>query len=114
MWFRLFNCHQHSTFMLKNTFRFYNSFFYNRKVEVADLTNLLNLKPTFTVLLGPPSSGKTALVRNVIEQGNKTLFHALQLDLRGTSCSSPDVYMKLFTIHHCLLFVTLKFLLNST
>jgi AAA+ ATPase superfamily predicted ATPase len=44
-----------------------------------------------TVLLGPPSSGKTAL-EHVVEMENygTQVYNALQIDLRGTSASSPD------------------------
>lgn len=59
---------------------------------MTQLTSRLKLAPSFTVLLGPPSSGKTALVKHVVEQRDKNgpLFHPLQIDLRGTSAISPD------------------------
>ena len=78
--------------MLKVCQRFYNVTFYNRKAEVKRLNNILKKKPALTVLLGPPSSGKTALVKKVVEQVNNEgpLFHPLQINLRGTIASSPD------------------------
>ena len=78
--------------MLKAGRRFYNACFFNRKLEVDELTELFKRPPILSVLLGPPSSGKTALVKKVVEQVNHggPLFHPLQMDLRGTSASSPD------------------------
>ena len=78
--------------MLKLCRRF--SSFYNREIEKERLTGLFNGDKALTVLLGPPSSGKTALVKEVVESqdpsGSGPLFHPLQIDLRGTSSSSLD------------------------
>ena len=59
---------------------------------------MLNRQPMLTVMLGPPSSGKTALVRHVVEQRNENgpLFHPLQIDLRGADMKSDSLYRKLF------------------
>ncbi|KNZ44513.1 hypothetical protein VP01_908g3 [Puccinia sorghi] len=38
--------------------------FFNRAREVDEISELLKQKPRFTVLLGPPSSGKTALAQH--------------------------------------------------
>ena len=73
--------------------RFYNTTFYNRAAEVARLTTRFKGDPALTVLLGPPSSGKTALVKHVVEQkynDGSPLFHPLQIDLRGKQPASPD------------------------
>jgi AAA+ ATPase superfamily predicted ATPase len=78
--------------MFKLARRCYITSFFNRKTEVERLTKRFNDKPAFTVLLGPPSSGKTALVKKVVEQHNEygPMFHPLQMNLRGTNASSPD------------------------
>lgn len=79
---------------------YYVPTFFNRASEIKGLTTLFKTTASFTVLLGPPSSGKTALVKHVVEQVNdrdKTpLFHPLQIDLRGISADSPDSLYKAF------------------
>ena len=86
--------------MLKNFCRRISTpTFFNRSFEVKELTQILNDDPILTVMLGPPSSGKTALVRNVVEQRNENgpLFHPLRINLRGADINSPDsLYRKLF------------------
>ncbi|KNZ48939.1 uncharacterized protein VP01_5310g1 [Puccinia sorghi] len=61
--------------------------FFNRAREVDELSDLLKQKPRFTVLLGPPSSGKTALAPHVISKtrpDNTPEFHPLTIDLRAS------------------------------
>ncbi|KAJ3078297.1 hypothetical protein HK102_004599 [Quaeritorhiza haematococci] len=73
--------------------------FFNRKVQVNALTEILHGPPRFTVILGPPSSGKTALVRHVVNQkgvDNKPLFQSLSLDLRGVDVTNADVFKRAF------------------
>ncbi|KNZ61373.1 uncharacterized protein VP01_140g6 [Puccinia sorghi] len=60
--------------------------FFNRAREVEVLSALLKRKPRFTVLLGPPSSGKTALARHVISKtrpDNTPEFHPLTINLHA-------------------------------
>ena len=79
--------------MLKNLCRRISTpTFFNRSFEVKELTQILHDDPILTVMLGPPSSGKTALVRHVVEQRNENgpLFHPLRINLRGADINSPD------------------------
>ena len=80
--------------MLKH--RFYHATFFNRVSEIKQLTTLFNDKPTLTVLLGPINTGKTALVRKVLEQRDELglLFHPLNINLMGRCVSSPDALLQ--------------------
>ena len=40
--------------------------FFNREKEIVELKNMLHGPPMFTVMLGPPSTGKTRLMHRVI------------------------------------------------
>ena len=65
--------------------------FFNRDDEREELVNLLSgRQPMLSVLLGPPSVGKTALVRNVLSgvDADNQKFDALVLNLRGTAIAS--------------------------
>jgi AAA+ ATPase superfamily predicted ATPase len=77
--------------MVKFTFP---AFFFNRTKEIKQITTTLSFqKPQLTVMLGPPSSGKTALMRHVIEQKDNTkqpLFHPIRIDLRSVDISAQD------------------------
>ncbi|KAH9469760.1 hypothetical protein MJO29_003908 [Puccinia striiformis f. sp. tritici] len=42
--------------------------FFNRSPEIGELTSRLKANPRFTVMLGPPSSGKTTLAQLVTSQ----------------------------------------------
>ncbi|KAL5506590.1 hypothetical protein EMCRGX_G008270 [Ephydatia muelleri] len=73
--------------------------FYNRHEEVEKLTTVFNERPKFTVVLGPPSSGKTALVRHVATQlfrDNAPMFHPIFIDLRGVDVASKDMFKRAF------------------
>ena len=73
--------------------------FYNRQEEVTKLTNRLNGAPSFTIMLGPPSSGKTALVRHVVTQRQEDgtpMFHLIFIDLRGVDVSSKNRFKSRF------------------
>ena len=74
--------------------------FYNRQEEVTKLTNRLNGAPSFTIMLGPPSSGKTALVRHVVTQTRQEdgtpMFHPIFIDLRGVDVSSNTMFKRAF------------------
>ncbi|KAI9601701.1 hypothetical protein H4Q26_001534 [Puccinia striiformis f. sp. tritici PST-130] len=57
----------------------------------------LERRPSFSVWLGPPSSGKTALARHLTSQTRPdgTLkFNALTIDLRGMDTTAPDGLLK--------------------
>ncbi|OAV93885.1 hypothetical protein PTTG_27130 [Puccinia triticina 1-1 BBBD Race 1] len=76
--------------------------FYNQSVEVKELTSLLKLSPLFRVILGPPSSGKTALVREVASQkrlDDTPEFHSLTINLRSVDTSEHGSFMKAFVKH---------------
>jgi AAA+ ATPase superfamily predicted ATPase len=76
--------------MVKFTFP---AFFFNRTKEIKQITTTLSFqKPQLTVMLGPPSSGKTAFMRHVIEQkdNNTPLFHPIRINLRAADISSQD------------------------
>ena len=73
--------------------------FYNRHEEVEKLKTVFNEGPQFTVVLGPPSSGKTALVRHVATQlfrDNAPMFHPIFIDLRGVDVASKDMFKRAF------------------
>ena len=55
-------------------------------------TTLSYQKPRLTVMLGPPSSGKTALMRHVVEQSdhNDPLFRPIRIDLRLVDISAQE------------------------
>ena len=42
-------------------------FFFNREAETAFLTRQLYLNPMFSVVVGPPSCGKSALINHVLD-----------------------------------------------
>lgn len=60
--------------------------FFNRELEIRKLTNLFHGLPKFTLVLGPPSTGKTRLIdhvtRSVKADGTRN-YHVLQMNLRG-------------------------------
>ena len=62
--------------------------FFNRKREIVKFTNIFSApKPRLHVILGPPSTGKTALVREVVT--NKGNFKTLFLDCHSGQFDSP-------------------------
>jgi Cdc6-like AAA superfamily ATPase len=74
-----------------------DSDFFNRKHEQTYLTNSFSsLEPTFFVLLGQSSTGKTALVRHVLSEvgSAKKQFDPLFLNLRGADISSRTLLYK--------------------
>ncbi|RHZ84274.1 hypothetical protein Glove_84g165 [Diversispora epigaea] len=71
-----------------------NSFF-NRKRELVKFTNALSGTPELHVILGPPSSGKTALIREITNKGN---FNPLFMDCRYGQFNSPTtLYNSIFS-----------------
>ena len=61
-------------------------FFFNREKESKFLTKMLNEDPVFSVVAGPPSCGKSALINHVLDQkldDGRNAFHAIRIDLRG-------------------------------
>ena len=79
--------------MVKFTFPAFSQRFFNRDKEVKQIISTLSAEnPKLTVMLGPPSSGKTALMRHIIEQKDNgaPLFHPLRIDLRAVDIAAQD------------------------
>jgi KaiC/GvpD/RAD55 family RecA-like ATPase len=75
--------------------------FFNRVDEIKN--SLLEGDPQFTVLLGPPSSGKTRFIRHVVEQKDPHLmefqqakFFPLFVNLRGVKVNEEDWFAMAF------------------
>ncbi|KAH9459953.1 hypothetical protein Pst134EB_008164 [Puccinia striiformis f. sp. tritici] len=67
--------------------------------EIGELTSRLKANPRFTVMLGPPSSGKTTLAQLVTSQmrnDNTPEFHSLIIDLRSVVTSEDDCFLGAF------------------
>ena len=67
--------------------------FFNREDEVRFLTETLRGPPLFTILIGPPSTGKTALARHVLEStfpNGTNMFHSIFMNLRGAQITSKQ------------------------
>ena len=67
--------------------------FFNREDEVRLLTEKLRGPPLFTILIGPPSTGKTALARHVLEStfpNGTNMFHSIFMNLRGAQITSKQ------------------------
>jgi hypothetical protein len=63
-------------------------FFFNRDKEINALRDIFNGPPRLTVMLGPPSAGKTRLVNRVVSSlkvDGTPEFHALNINLRGVA-----------------------------
>lgn len=66
--------------------------FFNRSEETLKLSSLFQF-PTWTIILGPPSSGKTALVNHVVNQQRKDgshMFIPVMIDFRECTPTSGD------------------------
>jgi hypothetical protein len=66
-------------------------FFFNREWEINALRTILNGPPRLTVMLGPPSTGKTRLLNRVISSLNvdgSPEYHAININLRGAALTS--------------------------
>src|SRR5688500_2087642 len=72
--------------------------FFNRKRQVTNFTSVFSAKqPTLHVVLGPPSTSKTALVKEVI-QSSKCLFNPIFINLRGGQFDTPQkVYDSIYS-----------------
>ncbi|RHZ81082.1 hypothetical protein Glove_123g45 [Diversispora epigaea] len=70
-----------------NSYLSRNNTFFNRKRELTEFTEALSSpRPRIHVLLGPPNSGKTTLVQQVVD---KLPFKPLFFDCRGGIFSTP-------------------------
>ena len=79
--------------MVKLTFPALSPCFFNRAKEIQEITKLLSSEnPQLTVMLGPPSSGKTAFMRHIVQQKTHTgpLFHPIRIDLRSVDIAAKD------------------------
>ena len=73
--------------------------FYDRATEIKEMNVLLHGKPVLTVMLGPPSSGKTALMKHVLQlsrQDGPPLYHHLSFDLRLVDVTSESGFLTEF------------------
>ncbi|CAB4403887.1 unnamed protein product [Rhizophagus irregularis] len=75
--------------------------FFNRKRELVEFEKAFNGDPEIHVVLGPPSSGKTALVRetvvyNSISMQFKTFFESQRKLLKEINATMPELDLKLF------------------
>ncbi len=67
--------------------------FFERAAETAVLTSQLYGKPIFSVVVGPPSCGKSILINHVLDQklnDGRNAFHVIRIDLRGRVVSGED------------------------
>ena len=65
--------------------------FFNQEDEVRFLTEKLRGPPLSTILIGPPSIGKTALARHVLESkfpNGTNMFHSIFINLFGIQITS--------------------------
>lgn len=67
--------------------------FFNREMEIAELKQKFYGPPRFTVMLGPPSTGKSRLINQVLSSlradGTRE-FHALKINLRGLESNTRN------------------------
>ncbi|KAH6903118.1 hypothetical protein BKA70DRAFT_1514724 [Coprinopsis sp. MPI-PUGE-AT-0042] len=69
--------------------------FYPRKVEQQVIKRALEGEPSFTLLFGPPSAGKTALLREILSHPR---YHVLHFDLRIAGFADLEsLYLSLST-----------------
>ncbi|CAI2191036.1 9352_t:CDS:1, partial [Funneliformis geosporum] len=60
--------------------------FYNRKRELVKFKNAFNAKPELHIILGPPSTGKTALIHEVTSKGD---FNPIFINCREGQFDTP-------------------------
>jgi hypothetical protein len=69
--------------------------FFNHDAEIAELRTIFYGAPKFTVVLGPPSTGKTRLVNRVLSSlkaDGTPEFHALNINLRGVALNNGNQF----------------------
>lgn len=74
--------------------------FFNRQAETELLIRRLHEDPVFSVVVGPPSCGKSALINHVLDQkleGGRNAIHSIRIDLRGRDVSNKE------SLHYALL-----------
>jgi hypothetical protein len=73
--------------------------FFNRAKEIEAIVSMFSDQPLLTIMLGPPSSGKTGLMKHCSElkdaDGNR-LFHSLLVNLRGVRIGTENVFINFF------------------
>lgn len=83
-----------SNILNNSYFAHYNTkvdFFFNRKQELIKFRNVFNDEPQLHIVLGPPSTGKTTLIRQIVTK-NKNFF-PLFIDGRAGQFDTPaNVY----------------------
>ena len=95
--------YQHTSFSVRRRCRLVSSYFglsrikmlefFRREDETRFLTEQLQGPPFFTILIGPPSTGKTALARHVLEStfpNGTNMFHSIFMNLRGSQITSKN------------------------
>ena len=76
-----------------------SSDFFNRRAEIDRITSMLFADPVLTILLGPPSSGKTRLVEHcsrLKDADGNPLFHCLTVNLRGVRMDTEESFLRYF------------------
>ena len=66
-------------------------FFFNRDIEIAELKSILNGPPSCSIMLGPPSTGKTQLMDRVLSSV-KVDGTRLNINLRGASLDTGELF----------------------
>ncbi|PLW44775.1 hypothetical protein PCANC_10652 [Puccinia coronata f. sp. avenae] len=72
---------------------------FKRTRETNDLSILLKSRPELTMLLGPPSSGKTTLAKQITSQlqdDGIPKFHPLTIDLRSVDTTREGAFLEAF------------------
>jgi Cdc6-like AAA superfamily ATPase len=73
-------------------------YFFNRDSEVTRVKTILKGPPKFTIMLGPPSTGKTRLMKHVLnsKRNDGSLeFHAINMNLRGVALNTGKQFWEL-------------------
>jgi hypothetical protein len=70
--------------------------FFNRGAEIDEIISMLSANPVLTILLGPPSSGKTRLAEycsQLKDADGNPLFHCLTLNLCWVHMDKEESYI---------------------
>ena len=73
--------------------------FFDRRAEINKIISMLSADPVLTILLGPPSSGKTRLVEHcsrLKDADGNPLLHCLTVNLRGVRMDTEESFIRFF------------------